>query len=131
MRNIFVLLIIIGAYFFGVYSAMSLPLRGDRQAVKGIYRLSDDKMSDLVNSNVWSHTNSDGRDFSFRSHSYLGNVSAGENLYKGTCDLELMIKMWRESKTHNDVLNMPIDSAILNIQKTDFGCYGTYHVLSN
>lgn len=131
MKNVFVFFVIVGAYFFGVYSALSLPLRGDKQVVKGIYQLSAEKINDLVQTNVWSHTSSDGKDFSFRAHTLLGNATAGENLYKGACDIELMIKMWRESETHNKVLNMPIGSAILNIHKTDFGCYATYHVLSN
>lgn len=91
-----------------------------------LYLLAKDKLDDLVATNYWSHTNSDGCDFGscrVPKFAYIRNW-IGENLYKGPCDIQLAFKKWEASPSHNEVMYHYATNEILLIQEYDNNmCY--------
>lgn len=99
----------------------------DKSELQMLFEVSENKINDMVSTNVWSHTNSDGSTFLQRVNNLRGYK--GENLYEGPCDIKNAMKLWEQSETHNYVLNHEADySILLMAPKSDgSGCYMTYH----
>lgn len=74
------------------------------------------KMNDLVNTNYWSHTNSNGCNYDCRIKG-MPYVWMGEDLYKGTCNLAYAYKLWYASPTHAYVLRHPYKGEVILMQK--------------
>jgi hypothetical protein len=90
--------------------------------------LAQEKVNDLVETNYWEHTNSDGCDFKCRTQGYTndGRYSwIGENLYRtsGRCNEQEAYQLWKESPTHNFVLEHEADEEILLQGSNDDYCY--------
>jgi len=85
--------------------------------------LAETKLKDLLNTGYWSHTNSNGCDFKCRTDGF--NYSwIGENLYKGPCNIEYAMELWKGSPTHNENLQHKYtEEVILKGYYTDDYCY--------
>jgi hypothetical protein len=80
--------------------------------------LAQDKINDLFNTGYWSHTNSNGCDYTCRTKPYWNYYSwIGENLYKGVCNKENAYKLWRTSPSHLEVLNHPCTEEVILMQE--------------
>lgn len=76
--------------------------------------LAQDKINDLFSTGYWSHTNSNGCDFTCRTKPYWNYYTwIGENLYKGPCYEEMAYKLWKESPSHLEVLQHPYTEEVL------------------
>jgi uncharacterized protein YkwD len=85
---------------------------------KTIETIAQIKLNDLVNTNYWSHTNSNGCSFNCRVNSYLVTRGGkytwiGENLYRGICDVNNAYRLWRLSPTHNEILKHKSNKQVL------------------
>jgi hypothetical protein len=102
-------------------------LTSDIFARKSIKELAQTKLKDLMETNNWSHTNSDGCDYNCRTNGYTedGKYSwVGENLYRGICNSENAYSLWKLSPTHNEILLHEYDEQILISGKWEDGtCY--------
>lgn len=86
--------------------------------------LASEKMEVMKKDQELSHSNGDC-DFDCRTR---GMSRVGENLYKGDCDLEYAMKLWKESPTHKEILDLGFkDMVILGEQSGEY-CYITYNV---
>ena len=92
---------------------------------RDINQLAKDKLRDLVATDYWNHTNSNGCDFICRTKSYLNDYSwIGENLYRGVCNKENAFRLWRESQSHLAVLNHEYNQEVLLMQEYEQNhCY--------
>lgn len=91
-----------------------LPINEAKPFGNDIEELAENKLNDLISTNYWSHTNSDGCDFSCRTRVYMENYSwIGENLYKGTCFKERAFKEWEKSPSHKEVLDHEYNQEVL------------------
>jgi len=114
------------------------PLTEETQAIKqvtsesGLTVIAKEKVKDLETTGYWSHTNSNGCSFRCRVRSYLATNGGryswiGENLYKGTCDVDNAYGLWELSPAHNEVLKHGYDEQVLLTGK--YGESGCYYVL--
>jgi hypothetical protein len=87
--------------------------------------IAQDKLNDLLNTNYWSHTSSNGCDFNCRTLKYSNEYSwLGENLYRARkCDEKEAYRMWRESPVHNAILEHEADEEILLQGSNNEYCY--------
>jgi hypothetical protein len=101
------------------------PLIEYKQSAYFLEEIATDKMQDLLETNYWSHTNSNGCDFECRTKPYENRYKwIGENLYKGPCNQTTAFNMWEESPAHNDVLKHPYSHEILLEEEYKNGyCY--------
>lgn len=84
----------------------------------------------LSETNYWSHT--DIHNQSFKDRLEMFNLSydykwAGENLYRGECDLTNAYKLWEKSSSHKKVLDKPADYKV--ISKSEYENQKCYYVL--
>lgn len=80
--------------------------------------LAQDKINDLFSTGYWSHTNSNGCDYTCRTEPYWKYYSwIGENLYKGVCNKENAYRLWRTSPSHLEVLNHPCTEEVILMQE--------------
>lgn len=90
------------------------------------------KLNDLVMTNYWSHTNSDGCTFKCRANRYLTSSGGqyywvGENLYRGVCSTQNAYRLWSLSPAHKEVLDHYSDEQVLVGGK--YGADKCYYVL--
>lgn len=87
--------------------------------------VAEDKLADLVRTNHWEHTNSNGCDFGCRVEGYDNYVWIGENLYrrKGECDIAQAYRMWEDSPSHLSVLLKDADEEVLLEGSNGEYCY--------
>ena len=92
--------------------------------------LANDKLKDLGNTDYWSHTNSDGCDFGCRAAKPSDRPleTVGENLYKGNCDLETSLRLWKESPTHKAILDKGFTNLVMMGKQKGDMCYVVYNV---
>ena len=82
--------------------------------IPSIKKLAQDKLNDLLSTGYWSHTNSNGCDFTCRTKPYWNYYSwIGENLYRGVCSEDNAYRLWRESPSHLEVLQHPYTEEVL------------------
>lgn len=98
----------------------------------GLTTIAREKIKNLETTGYWSHTNSNGCSFRCRVRSYLATNGGryswiGENLYKGTCDVDNAYRLWELSPAHNEVLKHGYDEQVLLTGK--YGGSGCYYVL--
>lgn len=80
--------------------------------------LAQDKINDLFSTGYWSHTNSNGCDYTCRTKPYWKYYSwIGENLYKGVCNKENAYRLWRTSPSHLEILNHPSTEEVILMQE--------------
>jgi uncharacterized protein YkwD len=80
--------------------------------------LAQDKINDLFSTGYWSHTNSNGCDYTCRTKPYWKYYSwIGENLYKGVCNRENAYRLWRTSPSHLEILNHPSTEEVILMQE--------------
>jgi hypothetical protein len=94
---------------------------------KTIREFAMNKLNDLIATDFWSHTNSNGCNFTCRVQGYTrgGKYSwLGENLYRGTCDEQNAYRLWKLSPKHNEVLQHYADEQVLvHAEYADNRCY--------
>lgn len=99
-------------------------------APKSLYDAAMIKMGDLVNTNHWAHTNSNGCDLPCRL-SGIPYMAGHENLYHGKCNLQTAIVAWQNSPKHQEVLNTDFDQLVLIAEKGEDGkCYIVYNSIN-
>lgn len=135
------IVVLLGALFLFGYlfgSPQGQPSTEETQAIKqvtsesGLTVIAKEKVKDLETTGYWSHTNSNGCSFRCRVRSYLATNGGryswiGENLYKGTCDVDNAYRLWELSPAHNEVLKHGYDEQVLLTGK--YGKSGCYYVL--
>ena len=104
---------------------VKVPIEIKTTSRKDINTLAQEKMNDLMATDCWDHTNSNGCDFICRTKSYRNDYSwIGENLYRGVCNKETAFRMWRESPSHLEVLNHEYNQEVLLIREYEENhCY--------
>jgi hypothetical protein len=101
-------------------------IQSNNNTTNWLYKFAQDKMNDLTTSAYWSHTNSNGCNFTCRTKYLLdkNNVTwIGEDLYKGTCDLNYTMKLWNESPDHKAILDHAYTREVLITEKVNNTCF--------
>lgn len=81
---------------------------------------ANNKLDDLQQTGHWSHTNSDGCGFQCRTMDYRDKYTwIGENLYKGSCDIDNAYKLWEESPDHKAILDEVADTEYLEVREVE------------
>ena len=97
--------------------------------------LAEAKLQELQETHFWAHDNEDGTTFHDRRIKYAKNSEwAGENLYKGPCDIRNAMKLFEESPTHKAVLDHDYDTVEVQmepIEGDEDWCYGVFIFTSN
>jgi len=105
MKNLFIGYLIgyIWAYAW-IYIIVIPVIRNEythQNFLTSMNNLAQDKLNDLVATNTWSHTNSDGCNYSCRLKKFVPTFTwIGENLYKGNCDINNALNMFQKSPIH-------------------------------
>jgi len=92
------------------------PLQPQIIVTYDLHTLAQNKLSDLLRTGYWSHSNSDGCNFSCRVNRYslLSKYSwVGENLYRGVCSVDNAYRLWKTSPTHYEILQHASDEQVL------------------
>jgi len=89
-----------------------------------LYALVDMKLDDLLSSNVFEHTNSDGKTLEKRRMSVGIQSGVGEVLAKDYCTLDKAVEAWMKSPTHKDVItDTNYNHVVLRMERNDKHCY--------
>ena len=129
--GLLILLVIALAFFCGRWSVTApddatvlLEQPIVLQAKTPLYALAELKMNDLLSTNAWSHTDSDGVTLEQRRLSLRYNAPVGEVLAKGCFTIDSVVKAWLKSPSHRDIItDKSYTKAVILIDRNDTTCY--------
>lgn len=121
----------IGA-LLGIFITIALAPDSAKSDPNLVYlsQFTKDKMTDLLKTDFFEHTNSNGCDFDCRTKEQPGPV-IGEDLYKGPCSLAMAYAMWLNSPKHKEVLEKGFNQVVIMGEQKEDMCYIVYNSLFN
>jgi len=98
-------------------------IRNETVEINQLQKFNQDKGKELLTTNYWSHDNLDCNYQCIVDRAELEGKVA-ENLYWGTCDIDLATNAWKGSPSHNKVLGLDYDEMYIGTYYTsDTECY--------